>query len=40
MHVFSLEYENRFSIVVICVDNVNTIGTLEGLPKTMDWLKK
>ena len=39
-YVFSQKLENRFFIIVIYVDDVNIIGTLEELPKAINWLKK
>ena len=38
--VFSWKFENRFIIIIIHVDDVNIIGTLEELPKVAEWLKK
>jgi len=39
-YIFSQKFENRFFIIVIYVDGVNIIGTLEELPTAIDWFKK
>ena len=39
-HVFSQKSENRFFIIVVYVDDVNIIRTLEEILKAIDLLKK
>jgi len=35
-YVFSQKYENKFFVIVVYVDSINIIGTLEELPKAID----
>ena len=38
--MFIKKFETRFAIIVVYVDNMNLIGTLEKLSKTAEYLKK